>query len=266
MAPKRATSKSAAVRDLKPEKVTPAVVEKTIKDNYLRKGLADEDCFVTIIKGKTLETLTREDLHRKNKDSTFKMGLYYFKAMRDLYRSEQHPSKRLKVDPSAQLSVNPALLKAMVAVKSNMTDTAGIQAYLGQATVVNRTELVGICKWALELRSSHPKHLLAILDVLRFFKRCEIVDKYPEMWSALYQHFELSLCILRTKNKHADAETFSSLHRGILIMFLSPVKLDAVIARCYFYVRIQQTIHVLFFMERCMLAYVRCSFIEGHRL
>ena len=244
MAPK-GNAGSRRKRVLDPARVTPALVTKTLKDNYLAKGLSDEDVYVHKIDGKTLSELTREDLTRRHSDPSFKMGFYYFKTLRDKYRNTEHPSKRLKVDAASECTPNPALLKAMVRVKKNASDMADIQAFLGSAVSVNRAELVGICRWALDLRPSNGKHLLALVDVLRFFKRMDIKAKYSDVFSAMFTHMEESLCTLRKKNKSVEAEVFCRLNDDVVTMFLQPSNLDLVLAAQKDYPKVETHIQAL---------------------
>jgi hypothetical protein len=234
MPPKRGAAKkgaSAKAVSRGSKAVNPALIQKTVYDNYLKRGLVAADVYVRVVDGVTLYKQTETDLVKKATDPEFVMGGPYFAAKRLLWRDPTHPTKRLKVPEGVAEKVNSHLLKAMVAAKTNVADTALMQAYVGSATVINTTELVGLFKWGHELSISSSKQLSALLDLIRFSNRLDIKNTHADMYALMYDKFISGLVATRARAKRVDAEAFCRLHRVLLTPFVNNDKLDEVLSR-----------------------------------
>jgi hypothetical protein len=206
------------------------IANKTCKDNYITKGMTEDEVFVMRIDGFTLFDVTVRDQLRKKSDVAFKMNCKYYNEQRAKYRHPEHASKRLRQVPSGTNTVDPALLKAMVAFKRNPLDNEPFQLYLGQAKMPNETELVGTFKWAVELSPNHPKQFGALMDLLRFCERHRVDKTFPAQWKMMRDLFDRTLVAARLKSKKVTPEAFCTMHSKLLDLLMDPAKLKIVIA------------------------------------
>jgi hypothetical protein len=205
------------------------IAKKCCQDNYIKKGMTEDEVFVMRVDGFTLFDLTVRDQTKKKTDDTFKMNCKYYNDNRMKFRHPEHASKQLRHASSGTNSVDPALLKAMVAYKRNPHDNEPFQLYLGQAKLPNATELVGTFKWAVELSPNHPKQFGALMDLLRFCERHSIPEKFPAHWKLMRDLFDRTLVAARTKSKKVTPEAFTIMHMKLLGLLMDPVILKKVV-------------------------------------
>ena len=208
------------------------LTQKTCYDNYLTKGLSQEDVFSRKVPGETdtLYMITLRDLQRKIADPAFPMHMQYYKLKRDMFRGSDHPSKKLKKNTDGDVVINPVLLKAMIAYKNQPFNNVPMQMYLGQAKgPTTQTEVIGICKWASERNPTCPKQLAALVDWMRWLARQSIRVHHAVEFGIMTETIDMALVQLRMKSKKVVAEVFSSLHSDILCLVMDKADLDKVL-------------------------------------
>ena len=223
-----ATTDGAKARKLS-RQTTAEIAAKAIKDNC--KHLSEEDTFVRKVCGKTLFEKLCEDLRDKRSGAQIVMGQKYCTSIKDMCRPASSPESRLKAPVPAE-PVNGPLLKAAIASKQARPAHGLMQAYLGSAPSPNKTELVGILKWALALRPTAEKQLAPCLDMCRFAVRIQMWRNWSEEFDIMQSWFDsvLVAAYTRAKSQRVTPEVFVTLHGKLCSLVLDEKDLNAVAA------------------------------------
>ena len=222
-----------AAPEAKPRKLrrqgTAEVAAKAVKDNC--KHMSEEDTYVRKVDGKTLYEKLCEDIRDKRNGAQIVMGAKYYRALKDAYRPASSPESRLKT-PVPPETVSAPPIKAAIASKKGRPDHSLMQAYIGSAPMPNKTELVGILKWALGLRPTAEKELGPCLDMCRFAVRIKMQKSWPEEFDIMQSWFDTVLveAYTRAKAQKVTPETFASLHSKLCNLVLDGSDLTAVAA------------------------------------
>ena len=113
-------------------------VAKALRDNFRTFTALEVDG--VHVDGLTLRArLTRDKLAWKaGDDKSVKMGKNYYLQLRDAYAMDSQPSKALRVDAKdVELTIDPVLLRAMVALKGKQCNRAPLIGYLGTCALPN---------------------------------------------------------------------------------------------------------------------------------
>jgi hypothetical protein len=232
MAPKIAHKK--AVRDDEPRRrlrkqTTEDIAMKACRDNFIKKGMCEEEVFSLKVDDKSLYDDVVDELRRKRHDFTFVMGSIYYREKRDKFRSPTHPMNSLKSPAGAAADVvAPTLIKAMVAHKKNKNDNQHFVLYLGTVANINMTELCGVCRWALGLNCNNDKQLPACIAFLKFVARKDLVRLRPQQLVHLDAWMDNTLIAMKKSCKKTDAVAFVTVNKDVICSVMDRTDLDKV--------------------------------------
>ena len=154
-------------------------VSRSLRDNF--KGLTHVEKHHNRNKdGQTLAEAIAERKRLNRQDRTkYPCGERFYRDLRQQFFSDENPLRRLAAKDENDV-VHPKLVAAMVKYKSTASKDA-MGAYIRLADAVNQKELVGICRFALEIKpTSSAEQLRLSMDVLRFFVRLDLKSKFAE--------------------------------------------------------------------------------------
>lgn len=146
-------------------------VERALSDNF--KGWSRELTDLKVVSGKSLrqQLLDRKRLNHTDKNK-YPMGVSFYNEMRVLCQEDTGAAATLTLSDESEV-VDARLVKSMIeAKKKKHLNRAPLVGWISTTEKVNQRELVGIYRWALDLRvSASADQLRAGLEVMSMTAR-----------------------------------------------------------------------------------------------
>lgn len=205
------------------------VVHKKLHDNFRSWKLVDTD--VRCVNGLTLrQTLARDyDNMLKGKEPKV-MGSLYYNRLKECFKPPATTHAGLTVR-DASLPIAPALLRAMCAAQRQHPDRSPLSAYLQTAQLPNQSELVGLFRFFVTLKSKCMKQLACSMDAVRYVARLKLHTHFAVEFEAVRAWVDETLeqALARSRaNKHTDV-VFVSLNRPLLNLIMPSADLDKIV-------------------------------------
>ena len=162
----------------------------------------------------------RKRLHREDPAHFTIVAKFYAEVRRAFKR--QPASAQLLQPRDDDGDVTPMLLSAMVAFKKtgNRSPFAGCLRLLDE---ISRADLIGVLRWALELRPTvSAEQLRCALAVARFIARLELPTRWPQEVGAVSQWLDELMLHLWSSSKGPmqRPSTFIHQHRDVIFLVL----------------------------------------------
>ena len=232
---KRCSAKMVSAPKPKPRRVlskqnTDEQVSRSLRDNF--KGLSQvEKHHNRNQHGQTLAEAIAERKRLNRLDRLkYPCGERFYRDLRQQFFSDENPLKRLSAKNDGDV-VAPRLMSAMVKYKQTGSKDA-MGAFIRLAVSVNQKEVVGICRFALEIKpTSSAEQLRLAMDVLRFFVRLEMKSKFAEEISIMSTWIDSVLVAALQKCKGAAAQPsrFVAQHRDLLALTADLTPIEALL-------------------------------------
>jgi len=162
----------------------------------------------------------RKKLHREDPE-TYPCGARFYNEVRAKFQTKDRPIDRL-VSNESDGPISAQVLQAMVAYKKN-GNRAPLAGCLTVLEDVSRAELVGILRWALELRPTNSAEQLKYsMDVGRFITRLQLHKKFPKDIGVMADWLDNMLTHVFSKAKcdQTKPSVFIQIHADIVFLVL----------------------------------------------
>lgn len=212
-------------------KSTETEVQKSIYDS-LKGMLPQEIDGNRDEEGRTLREVVaaRKRLNRTD-PVKWPCGQKFYQEVRVKFQNKGRPQDLLVTDDTDG-DIAPCLLQGMLTYKKsgNRAPFAGCLTLLEKAS---RADLVGVLRWALELRpTASAEQLKYGMDVARFITRLELQVKYAADVEVMRDWFDTLLLHVysRTKGDHNKPSVFLKIHASLVYLVLPKEATEKIIS------------------------------------
>ena len=202
---------------LRKQNTIEAAVQKAIRDNF--KGWTALATHETQIAGETLyTTILKDKLSNQEVPGTVVMGSQYYRVLKERFCGTNSAFNMLIVKNPAE-TVNPVLMSAIIALKSQNCKKAQLLEFLKTAGGCNQKELVGILRGMCLLRPcASAAQLQLILECMRFIARNKLDTLFPNETQLMKDQWDAALlCALKSfKKLNEDPEAWYNNYKDLL--------------------------------------------------
>ena len=154
-----------------------AVVEKMVRDNF--RGWSETASNSVAHDGMSLRDRLRYDKQRQQEGAPITLGNTYYASLEAEYAPPGHATKLLQVQNPTE-PICPNLVDALSKARRQSPMRSALSSWLGGQPVGNQKTLVGILRFACELKpwQSSPQ-LMLVQDIMTWLVRHNVAEKSP---------------------------------------------------------------------------------------